>query len=194
MLLLVALLALLSLCVSGLPTSNTTGFNGGNTTDVNVLFNEHPRCWWGGTDMKEQPGECRCFHDGAGVHRNYMIDAINKACLAWSGGLGEPTAVYGLGPGLNQGTSVVFLMVTLSRPDTDSSQGGPRTTTTRRRRCQVCSASPPPCKFSITTSAWALFRSRASTAGTACALSSTRAIPKACSARREDIRSGKRRH
>lgn len=138
MLIIFALLALLSLGVTGLPT-NTTDLAFGNATS-SKWFNEDSTCFWGGTDMKEMPGDCRKSTSRMDVNLSCRLTssldrllprAHGQRCGPWldarryrqsrdvfANGIGQPVKEYGLGPGYDQGEHLLHALAVKSTDTT----------------------------------------------------------------------------
>ena len=104
-----AILALLALSVSGLPTDNTdVAFTNTSASAIehNTSMDPYPitRCDWGGApDGFYMEGLYTCWSMPVGVDHHYFDLAIAEACEEWTGGIGDPVEIYGLDVGLAQG-------------------------------------------------------------------------------------------
>ena len=103
------LIALITLLIASfaLSVSGTTLYPVVNSTSLTSLGDRPSRhegptnCLY--TNWMDPPDSCMCFDDSEdtyGIDRAYMIDAINQACNEFTGGVGEPVAVYGRADGL----------------------------------------------------------------------------------------------
>lgn len=99
------LLAALAMSVSGIsiPSNNTTSSRPANAT----MQKDAPQTAQNCDLLTFNYDSCSCFaglRDGTyGVDRSLMIDAIIFACDEFTGGIGDPVSVYGLGEGLTRG-------------------------------------------------------------------------------------------